>query len=318
MSKPYYKNNPIGSTRALARALNRSENFLKKLAENVPQMYRIARDGIITKEDGSQKIIYNPAYPLKILQQTINEHILCNVSFPDYINGGIRDRGYRDNCLLHTETQTVVKLDISTFFESIQKDEIRQLWQCFFYFPTPVAKLLTELTTFNGFVPRGAPTSSYLANLLFWDIEFQLVQSLKKKGITYSRYVDDVTMSADRKLSHQEIANAIGQIYGMFYKKGVSPNRTKQKIMYSHEAMQVHRINVNSKLPTIPKARRKAIEAGVHNLIQDVKQSGFNNDITSRWMRLIGLAAWVGYFHPKKGKELRAKLIAVVTVPTAL
>jgi hypothetical protein len=315
MNVPYYKHRPIGSTRALSKALNRPEKYILRLSKDAPQMYRIARDGITIKKDGSQKIIYNPAYPLKKLQQSINEQILCKVVFPLYINGGIRDRNYRDNCLLHTATQTVVKLDISTFFESIHADEIRQLWQRFFHFPTPVAKLLAELTTLNGYLPRGAPTSSYLANLIFWDVEPQLVNFLSENGITYSRYIDDVTLSAKRSLGNDEIADGISKVYGMFYQKRVSPNRVKQKIMHSNEAMQVHRINVNGKLPTIPKITRKGIEAGVHNLARDMKLHGFSNEIMARWIRLNGSIAWMGQFHPVQSQNLKKQLVdAVVSV----
>jgi hypothetical protein len=312
MNAPYYKNNPIGSTRALARALNKPESYLRKLSKNASHMYRVARYGILIKEDGSQKVIYNPAYPLKSLQQTINERILCAVIFPFYINGGIRNRSYRNNCLLHTETHTVVKLDISTFFESIHTDEIRQLWQRFFHFPTPVAKLLTELTTFNGYLPRGAPTSSYLANLIFWDVEPQLANFLSENEITYSRYIDDVTLSAKRSLGNDGIADGISKVYGMFYQKHVSPNRVKQKIMHNNEAMQVHRINVNGKLPTIPKITRKGIEAGVHNLARDVKLYGFSNEIIARWTKLNGSIAWMGQFHPEQSKKLKRKIAETV------
>ena len=77
--------------------------------------------------------------------------------------------------MLHVQAKTVVNLDISSFFESVSHVQVRRLWQHFFDFPPEVADLLTALTTYKGHLPRGAPASSYLGNLIFWDLEPQLV-----------------------------------------------------------------------------------------------------------------------------------------------
>jgi hypothetical protein len=187
-----------------------------------------------------------------------------------------------------------------------------QPWRYFFHFPASVASLLTDLTTLNGYLPRGAPTSSYLANLIFWDVEAELTSSPEKKGIIYSRYIDDVTLSAKRDLNQNDKANAVAQVYQMFYKKRVLPNRKKEKVMYSHAPIQVHGINVNSKEPTIPKPIRKNIEAGVYNLSRDIMHYEFTNEIIGRWKSLSGSIAWMKMFHPEQSERLKKQLTTAV------
>jgi hypothetical protein len=309
-----YKNSPFGSVTTLGRVLNVSPRHLQALAARAPEMYPVARDGIIVKEDGSIKVIYNPAPPIKQVQQKMIAAIFDCVVFPAYINGGIKRRNYRDDCLLHTEAKIVINLDISTFFESISAHEVKKLWQYFFNLPPKVADLLTRLTTYRGHLPRGAPASSYLANLMFWDIEPKLEAILRKRGIIYSRYIDDVSLSSKRVLTHQEIGSAIGQVYGMFFRKGVQPNRVKQKITFSSKAVRVHNINVNDVVPTIPKQVRREIRAAVYNLVKSIEQHGFNPEMQTHFRHVYGKVIWVKQFHPDEGKSQQDKLMAAVSL----
>lgn len=223
---PSYKNKPIGYVRALARALGKSVKELRHLAATAPYMYSIH------KVDGSgkmQKITYDPAPLLKEVQRKIIKVILASVKYPQYVNGGIKERNYRDDCQLHIRAKTVIGLDIATFFESVTQDEVKKIWLRFFRFSPEVAELLTQLTTHEGHLPRGAPTSSYIANLIFWDIEPRMRESLMHRNIRYSRFIDDVSLSSERYLNDQDINHAISSVYGMFISKGVKPNRKKSK-----------------------------------------------------------------------------------------
>lgn len=49
-------------------------------------------------------------------------------------------------------------------------------------FSDDVAEILTMLTTKDGGLPQGAVTSSFLANLVFWDYEPSLVEKLAFAG----------------------------------------------------------------------------------------------------------------------------------------
>ena len=212
---------------------------------------------------------------------------------------------------LHTKAKTVISLDISTFFESVAEEEVRKLWQYFFHFPPQVADLLTRLTTYKGRLPRGAPSSSYLANLMFWDVEPSIHDLLEERGIIYSRFVDDVSLSAKRRLNRQEIGEAIGQVYGMFYRKGVMPNREKQSITHN-SSLRIHNINVNDVVPTIPKQIRREVRAEIHSFVAEVEQHGLSDELKKRFEQLRGKTAWIRQFHPDQGLKLQEKLLVSV------
>ena len=129
------------------------------------------------------------------------------------------------------------------------------MWQRFFCFPIDVAQTLTKLTTFNGFLPQGAATSSYIANLIFWDKEPDIEHNLRERDVYYSRYVDDITVSTNRKLSKQERGDIKSLVYGMLLRANVKPNREKRKVYFRGGKMLVHGLNVDRKKPTMRKKR---------------------------------------------------------------
>ncbi|EOT8995588.1 hypothetical protein ACU6PJ_004833, partial [Escherichia coli] len=45
--------------------------------------------------------------------------------------------------------------------------------------------------------------SSYIANLLFFNSEYNLYNRLKSMGLSYSRLLDDITISSDKDLSSE-------------------------------------------------------------------------------------------------------------------
>ena len=313
MNEPSYRNEPIGSVRALAHALGRSERKLRWLIDKAPRMYRVASDEVQAVAGGEGKIVYDPAAPLKEAQQRILRAIFGAIEFPTHINGGIRGRSYRDDSALHTRTRVVIKLDISVFFESVSDHLARAVWQHFFNFPPDVARALTALTTHEGRLPRGAPTSAHLANLVFWDVEPDLVRALARRGITYSRYVDDVTLSSRKKLPKDEIEWAIAQVYGMFFRKGLRPNRKKEGISFAGGPLRVHGVNVNSDHPTIPQEIRRDIRQAAHELASELLSVGLDEPQRVHLRHVLGRVAWMNLFHADASTKLRRKLDEAVT-----
>jgi RNA-directed DNA polymerase len=58
------------------------------------------------------------------------------------------------------------------------------------------ASLATRLTTYQYGLPQGTTTSPFLANLAFQPVDEKLTRFCNNHGITYTRFVDDLTFSA--------------------------------------------------------------------------------------------------------------------------
>src|SRR6185436_20457188 len=80
------------------------------------------------------------------------------------------------NAFQHLGKHLVVRIDIQDFFSSITDRQIYSVWADKLGNSPPVASLLTTLTTYRRHLPQGAPTSTYLANLVLLGADQVLTQ----------------------------------------------------------------------------------------------------------------------------------------------
>jgi len=305
-----YKHNPIASKGALAKKLGITEEYLNEILIHSDLLYHANTPE--KKSDGSLRQTYRVEEKLKIILRKIVTNIFHHVSFPRYIQGSIKDkeqpRDYISNASVHTGRRVLIKEDIKNFFPSIKSLEVEKIWRRLFNFTPEVANALTKLTTLNGSVPQGAPTSSYLANLIFWDVEPSVVANLSNLGITYSRYVDDITLSTNRRLSHEEKTEVIKLIYGMCLKKGIKPNRKKHVIMNNSQKMTVHGLNVNSKVPTLSKYERQNLRAAVYQCKLEFQSDGYTQEYKKLYEKTVGRIQRLNRLQPSQAKPLLFQL----------
>ncbi|MHB9118297.1 MAG: reverse transcriptase family protein [Burkholderiales bacterium] len=243
---------------------------LGRLAASAYRMYRLVPQ---LKSDGTLRETWDAQPQLKSVHEILKVRLLQRVQFPLYLQGSIRDkenpRDYKRNAAFHTQKKCVVTLDIASFFPSVTVEHIKDIWSNFFRFDKTVADTLTALTTKDGYLPQGAKTSSYLANLVFWRSEHDLVDYLDQLGWTYSRLVDDVTISITREPSKAELTKVNKTVIGYLQRHGFSIKRPKHEIFYRHRPMKVNNLIVNER-PALPKNQRHKIRAQVHTLNQQL------------------------------------------------
>lgn len=317
MNRPCFKGRPIASIEALARTLHVSPRYLWWVVERTDRLYRPMKP--IIKPDGGVRQTYNPAAPLKDVQRRINRNIFSRVEFPIYLQGGIRDRKTPRHCVanaqLHTNAAIVINEDIAGFFPSVTQQQVQDVWQHFFRFPPAIAKTLSALTTYDGALPQGAPTSSYIANLVLWKQEPVLVAQLAALGICYSRYVDDITVSSRRFLGSQQKADVIGHIRRLCNANGFKVKRRKQRIETSGRAMSVNNLQVNRRV-TLSGAERARIRAAVKACEQYPDSLRHSDEYKTLFNSTTGRVNWLRRFHRKEGERMAQRLILVKPAAT--
>lgn len=98
MSKgPKYNGRPIGSVEVLARVLGDTETRLRKIAENADFLYRPKK----IKKNGKVRDVFDATAQLKELHEKINENLLRRADYPDYLQGGLKEKDYITDCVLH-------------------------------------------------------------------------------------------------------------------------------------------------------------------------------------------------------------------------
>ncbi|RKV80620.1 MAG: RNA-directed DNA polymerase [Neisseria sp.] len=256
-----YPGKPIASLEKLALLLGISLEDLIYLQKNADSFYFLVKRE--EKKNGCFRECYDVRERLKNIHEKNFVRLLKVISYPEYLQGGIKKRDYISNANQHTRSHTIINEDISNFYPSISRKIIYQVWVGFFHFSPEVADCLSQLVTFQGKLVQGSKVSGLLCNLILWNREDKLVMSLKSRGLTYTRYVDDITVSSNRYLSNREKQQIIREIYTLFYTVGAKPNRSKHKIAYKGTKQTVNNLNVTSEKPTLPKEKRNEIRAAV-------------------------------------------------------
>ncbi|WP_020405734.1 reverse transcriptase family protein [Hahella ganghwensis] len=226
--------------------------------------------------------------------------------------GGISDpknpRSCKKHASIHCGKKILISEDISNFYPNTSYEAVKGIWKQCFHFTDNISEVLALLTTFNGELPQGWKTSGYLANLALWKHEPKLVKTLEDNGFSYSRFIDDITVSSPYFITSETKHFIVSNIYRMLLPSGYSPKRTKHDISSRESPMEVTSLNVNTKYPTIPKRQRNNIRAMVFQLERLALSQRRTHSYYKQWLSLYGKVNRIKSFHEREGEDLQRRM----------
>ena len=213
----------------------------------------------IPKRSGhGYRIICAPSKQLKGIQRWIMVFILRKVDLPT------PSTAFRPACSIvrnakpHTEQDFVFNADIKDFFPSITARRVCGLFKSLGY-PGDVAFALARLTTFDDCLPQGAPTSPDIANIICRKLDSRLEGLCNKRGWSYTRYCDDITISGTGGISDTSIST----ISEIVEEEGFVLNSRKTHTVRRNGRQMVTGLVVNENV-SIPRYQRKRWRAVFH------------------------------------------------------
>ncbi len=244
------------------------------------------------------RIIDNPDEQLKSVQKKINRSLLKNFALPEYICGGVSGKTIIDNVYMHLGASVLVTIDIKNFFREITNIQVYRVWRELLGWSPKVCGLLTRLTTFERHLPQGAPTSTYLANLVLYHLYGSLRKHCEQHGVVYSTWVDDLAFSGNG--SREVIPIVIDALrQGRF-----SVSHKKLKVMGPATRKVLNGV-VMSRFPNITKEYEKRIRSGMNKL----RTHQVPEPEVERYLRsLDGAINHISSIAPTKGERLRRQL----------
>ncbi len=219
----------------------------------------------LIKKNGGKRIINAPYPELKSILSILKEILYAHYTPHDCATGYIPGRSIVDNALMHVNKEVVITLDIKDFFHSFRYERIKN---CFMTEPfllvnqqEKIADLLTSLVTHpikmdkEEFalkrLPQGSPSSPMLSNILCHKLDEDLSKLALQYSATYSRYADDLTLSADRNvLKCNEFRTQLIKIIEVHHQ--LSINKQKVRIQRKPYKQSVTGLIVNEKV-NVPK-----------------------------------------------------------------
>lgn len=206
----------------LLSSLRISEEELSKLIQKKGSYYR-SFVILETKKDGriKERTITESLGKLKMMQKWIHRFLLNNIQFPVCVHGGIRKRSNITHCSQHKNGKYRIFSDLMNFYPSISKEMVSKA--CVqIGFSKQVSKIIAEICTHEGRVPQGAPSSTTISNVAFFQADSALVRVATQIGIIYSRYIDDLAFS-----SNTDFKEMAGKLFSVIEEHGFRINKIK-------------------------------------------------------------------------------------------
>jgi len=194
---------------------------------------------VIPKSDGSSRVLFEPKPVLKEIQHQLLEFfnsILEQVPRGYRQKDRIRKKYLPSSCAtayrkgknvvtnanFHIGNEALLKADIENFFDSIDVSEMSSMFMDFLYIKSgylsligildenwsdiekakvrlSLAKKIVTVSSLNGGLPQGSPTSGILANFYLAKFDRKFLNYCIRHKLNYSRYSDDLTVSGNQK-----------------------------------------------------------------------------------------------------------------------
>ena len=191
----------------VSTAIRVTPAHLERMLVNAPYRYR---HYTVKKRSGGFRDIYQPTASLKEVQRWVTANCFASLPVSRAVYSYREGIGIRSQAEMHRESNYFVRLDFENFFPSIDSLVLRN------YLIDMRAKGFHALDTDAlDFVvpclcrrvpgvagPRGlvltigAPSSPHLSNAVLFDFDEYLLRAASRIGGVYTRYADDVFLSA--------------------------------------------------------------------------------------------------------------------------
>lgn len=263
----------------------------------------------IPKRAGGERVIHAPKTRLKEILRKLDRQLISKLPVSDDAHGFVKGRSIATNARAHVGKPMVAKFDIKDCFPSLHIGRVRGLLLSLGY-SYPVAAALAVIMTEAPRQPveaegklyhtptgprvcvQGAPTSPGLCNAILLRLDRRLAGLAKKRGLTYTRYADDLTFSGPEA----EVKKLLGLVPKIAREEGFEINAEKTRLMRQSGRQVVAGVIVNKDMGLSRKTRRK-LRAALH------QQSLGKGDAASK-ARLAGKLGYLHMLNPAQAERL--------------
>ena len=270
--------------------------YIYEIIKSKERFYNIIK---IPKRKTGYRNLTIPVKNLKTIQRWILDNILYNIKISEHSTGFTPHKGIIENARPHVNKEYVIKLDIKNFFDNIDFKRVFRIFNYYGY-TNNMSYILTELCTYNGCLPQGAPTSPYLSNIVCLKLDKRFGSLCKKIGANYTRYADDITISGN-----QSIVGYYKTFIKIISTEGFEVNKDKVKILNGNKKKVVTGIVVNEKLSV-----DRRIKNNLRQHIYYCKKFGVENHLehikcTRSFYKeyLYGIAYFIKSVEEEEGKK---------------
>ncbi|MFR7991363.1 MAG: reverse transcriptase family protein [Lachnospiraceae bacterium] len=231
MNKTYpLKNSPLYGMRnrtKLALLLGLNKNYFSKIHKYTYNCFSRP------KPNGGERYFTEPTGELKLIQKRINR-LLSRIETPNWVTSGKKQNSYVTNAQRHRNNLFVKTMDISQFYESVQRGKVYKLFRDTFKMEKDICWLMTNLVTYKGKLPTGSPTSQLIVYWAYSQMFEEISTIALDNECEFTLYVDDMTFS-----SMHPISNKLREEVDKILKKDDLKAKSKKDHYYQSDVFKV-------------------------------------------------------------------------------
>jgi RNA-directed DNA polymerase len=258
----------------------------------------------IRKKHGGIREVFTPYPPYDAVTKNLHRTFtdLLPYKAPAHVHGFVRGRSTISNASQHLGKSCVLRLDLEDFFPSISSRRIKSSLQAQGY-EEKAAELAVGIVTIAGKLPIGISTSPYLSNLAFLDTDNSLADYAQSESLSFTRYVDDLTLSGEINDRH------LADVSRILDEAGWSINTRKTAFMRRGRRQYVTGLYVGeANMPRIPRKIKHEMRATLHIIKKfgyDTYMAEFGGEAEEMQpYRLKGWACYIASVEPDVGFPL--------------
>ncbi len=255
------------SVRWLSFKLTHPRERLRILAASADSRYRRIQQ---KDKNGKLRPIMDPCAELKFVQGSIRERLLLPIPLSPIVYSDVPGRSAVLNAQQHLNQANVASVDIRRCYPSMTNAMVFRVFRGTLGLSDSLAHLLTRLTTLDGHLPQGAPTSGALANLILSPVDLILEDISQQLGLNVTRYVDNIDFSGVRT------REAILPTIAALQRAGFAVGRKKVFNAGYRSAHIVTGQLVSGRTARLPRSKRANVRANVDEVICRY-ESGLSN-----------------------------------------
>ncbi|MDM1764056.1 MULTISPECIES: retron St85 family RNA-directed DNA polymerase [unclassified Acinetobacter] len=232
----------------------------------------------IPKRTSGTRTIAQPIRELKDYQRALIE--LFQHYFPIHSSSMayVKGKDIKSNAEVHSQNIYFLKMDFTDFFNSItpnnfwkacERSDLKFDWlekevieKAIFWKPSKYSKKLI--------LSIGAPSSPFISNFIMYSFDDEITRYCEDKGITYTRYADDMTFSTNIPNSLFILPEQVRGLLIKFYGNAIKINHLKTVFSSKKHNRHVTGITItNNDELSIGRAKKRYIKHLVHNYIEE-------------------------------------------------
>lgn len=292
---PKTVHNSLSSVQALLDLFKMNRKELEQILNKGYRRYKK------NESDDKFRWIEEPDDELKKIQKTLLIYLQETLICPPYCMAGFKEQNNMKNANLHRKKREVITMDISHCFPNTKAKYISKFFAEVYGATGEVLELLTALTTYNGYLPTGAPTSTLLLAYAHKEIFDGIYRKMKALDVDMSVYVDDITLS-----THKHIGNwVIKYINKALNKHGVWLKKSKTKRFgYKHAVVTGVHIAQSGKMSP-------PFKVG-HSVVKALKEKDLCQMTITELRGIIAKISYIQQFQPGKMAVTKKKAIRLL------